>query len=139
MAKLVDLDTNCQVFSEIWGWRIHLGNFFSGSFTPVPFQYLWPKLVSAPKTVSNTLYPLGSAWQSELTDVRWMDDTSRLVNEWRRLMESNDIESDKLSIRFNLDLMENDPNKGNFMHGRITGEFLFIFRMYCFSSKKIGL
>lgn len=65
-AKLVDLDPEAQLFSEIWGWRIRVGNLFSADYTPVPFQYIWKKMVTRRRGDST----LGAAYQSVLSNIR---------------------------------------------------------------------
>ena len=119
LAKLVDLDTQAQTFSEIWGWRLRIGNFFSADFKPVAFQYLWAKLVEA-----ESLSPVAAAYQSVLYNIKWLDDTSSspLIEEWRTAMKNENINDTALSIRFNVDLYEKDSRKNSFTYGRITGK-----------------
>jgi hypothetical protein len=117
-AKMVDLDTQAQLFSEIWGWRIRIGDFFSADFTPVPLQYLWTKVSDSSGDNS-----FGAAYQSVLSNIRWIDTkSSPLIKEWRKTMKNSNIDSKKLSIRFNVDMYESDSGKSTFTYGRITGK-----------------
>lgn len=118
-GKLVDLDTQAQMFSEIWGWRIRVGNLFSADYTPVPFQYLWKKVAETPQFGS----PFGAAYQSVLTNIRWIDNetTSPFIQQLRKAMDNENITNDTLSIRLNVDIYQKNFEKDNFTTGRITG------------------
>ncbi|XP_068752704.1 uncharacterized protein [Montipora capricornis] len=119
-AKLVDLDTEAQLFSEIWGWRIRIGDFFSADFTPVPFQYIWKKMVNQ----TGGDHTLAAAYQSVLNNIRWIKNEkgdSPFVTELRNSMEDNNIDFNRLSIRLNVDMFEDHSSKDNFTTGRITG------------------
>ena len=119
---MVDLDTEAQVFSEIWGWRIRIGNLFSADFTPVPFQYMWKKMITKRGGDST----LGAAYQSVLSNIRWIDTTkdSPFIKQLQKAMNNANIDSDKLSIRLNIDMYQGNFKKENFTIGRITGRVL---------------
>ena len=119
---MVDLDTEAQVFSEIWGWRIRIGNMFSADYTPVPFQYMWKKMITKRGGDST----LGAACQSVLSDIRWIDTTSDspFINQLQKAMNNDNIESHKLSIRINMDMYQGNFEKENFTIGRVTGRVL---------------
>ena len=108
------------MFSEIWGWRIRIGNLFSADYTPVPFQYMWKKVAEAPEFAS----PYGAAYQSVLTNIRWIenDTTSPFIRQLRKAMDNENIRNDTLSIRLNVDLYQKNFEKDNFTTGRITGK-----------------
>lgn len=117
---MVDLDTEAQTFSEIWGWRIRIGNLFSADYTPVPFQYMWEKMATNRGGDSN----LGAVYQSVLSNIRWIDNGngSPFIKQLQNAMSNQcDITSDKLSIRFNVDIYQRNYEKNNFATGRITG------------------
>ena len=110
---MVDVDTQAQEkFSEIWGWRIRVGDWFSGTFTPVPVQQVWYKMHPA----IGKGYAKGAMFTSVLTDIEWTKKPNKLVKEF---LEHG--KPDKLSIHFNLDLFSRDTTWGNFSWGRITG------------------
>lgn len=116
---MVDLDTEAQTFSEIWGWRIRIGNLFSADYMPVPFQYMWKKMVTNRGGDST----LGAAYQSVLSNIRWIDNGngSPFIKQLQKAMTNFNITSDKLSIRFNVDMYQGNYEKNNFTTGRITG------------------
>lgn len=116
---MVDLDTEAQMFSEIWGWRIQIGNLFSANYTPVPFQYICEKVAETPQFGS----PHGAAYQSVLTNIRWIDNetTSCFIQQLRKAMNNENITKDALSIRLNVDIYQKNFEKDNFTTGRITG------------------
>ena len=117
VAKMVDLDTQAQRFSEIWGWRLQIGDFFSADYTPVPFQYAWSKLTCGGGNAS-----IGTVYQSVLSNIQWMDNSNRspFIKQLQDTMKNDNIESDKLSIRFNVDLygLLTEPE----ITGRIVGK-----------------
>lgn len=118
VAKIVDLDAQAQRFSEIWGWRLQIGDFFSADYTPVPFQYAWSKLTCGGGNAS-----IGTVYQSVLSNIQWMDNSNRspFIKQLQDTMKNDNIESDKLSIRFNIDLyglLTAEPK----ITGRIVGK-----------------
>ncbi|KAK3740673.1 hypothetical protein QZH41_019042, partial [Actinostola sp. cb2023] len=117
-AKLVDLDTQAQMFSEVWGWRIHINNYLSADFTPVPVQYTWKKMTK----VRGGVHSLGAVHQSVLSNIHWLDnnETSRFFNELQSMMGNSAVSSQKLSIRYNMDMYEGHRTKSNFTYGRIV-------------------
>ena len=116
MAKIVDLDTQAQLFSEIWGWRLQIGDFFSADYSPVPFQYAWSK-----RTCGGGNASIGTVYQSVLTNIQWIEYSSRspFIKQLQDTMKNDNIESDKLSIRFNVDLYGYSKPK---ITGRIVGK-----------------
>ena len=121
-AKLTDLDTEAQLFSEIWGWRLRFGDLFSANYAPVAFQYMWKKMVKDPRES----YTFGVAYQSVLSNIRWIDlenndNVSIFLTELQKAMKSENIDSSRLSIRLNVDMYQNDSTKNSFTTGRITG------------------
>ncbi|KXJ05087.1 hypothetical protein AC249_AIPGENE14166, partial [Exaiptasia diaphana] len=115
LAKCVDLDPQAQFFAKIWGWKLRIGDFFSADFTPTPSQYFWPKMIDGDSE--------GAVFQSVLTGLTWIHDkaTSPFIEEWKKEMNKRNVHSDKLSIRFNVDMYEDDFKKSTFTYGRITG------------------
>lgn len=114
-AKLADLDPQAHKFTEIWGWRVIVGKFFSADVQPVPFQHRWVKTANG----SGGEAEQGAAGQSQLTNITWNDNNvekSRILKELK-----SDITSGKLSIRFNVDSFNKFPQKPYFGWGRITG------------------
>ena len=58
----MDLDTQALCFGNL-GWKIRVGNYFSGYFNPVPFKYMWSKMRG-----KAGMPGLGAVYQSELLD-----------------------------------------------------------------------
>ena len=110
-AKLVDLDSQAQYFSEIWGWRLKVGKMFAGDFTPVPFQKMWRKM----KAGSSDSHALGAIYTSVLSNIEWINETEPIVKDLRA---SNPA---KLSIHFNVDLFSSESKWSNLSWGRIVG------------------
>lgn len=127
-GKMVDLDPDQQMVSELWGLTVSLGDTagsdsFTGDYTPAAFQDIWPA------------GPGGQAgfrvwYQSTITGVQWAGSLgSRLLSELQQASDG------VLSIKFMLDRYNahnpalangppNFPDPGNglaFTHGRIVG------------------
>lgn len=117
-AKIVDLDPQEQLVSEIWGWKIRVGNNFLGYFNPVPFKYLWQKMPNKTGMPS-----FGAVYQSELLDVEWNESSSSpdFFEQLKEAMGNDNINSHRLSIRFNVDMYVTDSEQSNFTTGRISG------------------
>ncbi len=121
-AKMVDLDAQAQLFSEIWGWRIRIGNLFSADYTTVPFQYIWTKMITNRKGD----FTFGATYQSVLSNIRWLDNRkeSPFIEQLQVAMNNDNIDSERLSIRFNLDMFENSRKDSKFLTGRVTGTLI---------------
>ncbi|KAL9985862.1 hypothetical protein ACROYT_G008311 [Oculina patagonica] len=118
-AKMVDLDSEAQLFSEIWGWRIRIENLFSADYAPVPLQYLWKKMI----TTRGGAFTLGSAYQSVLSNITWLNHgmDSPFFKQLQGAMKNDKIDSERLSIRFNVDMYQKESNESTFTMGRLTG------------------
>ncbi len=104
--KLVDLDTQQQLVSMIFGLQIRVGDSASGSvsgyFQPQPFNDLF------------TPGQNGAYYQSVLQDLTWSSNLASPV-----LQELRKISPDTLSIKFDLKIEKAVPKIG--MVGTITG------------------
>ncbi|WP_148597978.1 DUF4198 domain-containing protein [Aquisphaera giovannonii] len=113
-AKIVDLDPDQQLVSEIWGLRVRLGGPASGSldarYRVAAFCDLWPRAQQ-----STGDQPLGASYQSALEDIEWPQAPAS-----RFLADLHRASPDLLSIKFNLDGINLDqgPTLG---HGRVVG------------------
>jgi hypothetical protein len=81
-GKLVDLDPEQQMVSEIWGLQIRLGedgvpNSFQSEFEVAAFVDIWPRfLTGGPDSFFSAMY------QSVLSSIQWSSDTtSRFLQE----------------------------------------------------------
>jgi hypothetical protein len=98
-AKLVDLDTEQQLVSEIWGFQVRLGpaagpNTVVGDYTVAAFTDLWPRATAG----GGGDFALGAMYQSVLSNLTWSGGlTSRLLQELRA------SSPDSLSIKFMVD------------------------------------
>jgi hypothetical protein len=122
-GKLVDLDTEQQGCSQIWGWRVHLGRpgeapAFAGDFAVAAFSDLWLRARGNVQGDGR----FGAFWQSVLTGVTWDDaGSSRFLRELRAASITG-----MLSIRLNTDGYRDneeagDRNNPDFTSGRIVG------------------
>lgn len=104
--KIVDLDTQQQWVSMIFGLRIQIGDLASGSVSGT-FQ---------PQPLNDLFLPsqVGAYYQSVLQDLKWSPSPASPV-----LQELQRISPDALSIKFDLKAGDVDPRGG--MSGNITG------------------
>ena len=117
IAKLVDLDSEQQMVSEIYGFQVALGTpsgsaAFVGDFEVAAFSDIWFRAVGG----GGGDAPMGAFYQSVLTNIQWGD-----VSNSRFLEQLMTASPDLLSIKFNLDGINMDSNSPNFTLGRIVG------------------
>jgi hypothetical protein len=118
-GKLVDLDPQQQLVSEIWGMALRLtddGNpaYFNGQYAVAAFNNAWirQKENSAPNDQK-----IGAAYQSVLENVVWSD-----VNVSPLLQALREASADGLlSVQFNVYGYGRDPAIPRYTLGRITG------------------
>ncbi len=115
MAKIVDIDTACQLVPEIWGLKVKVPGFFVGEMVPTPLTEFWARQLG---TVGDS--GMGGIYQSVVKNVVWEEkfNTSTSVMQMKETMEK--INSSELSIIFYLDLYNGGENI-NFSVGRIIG------------------
>lgn len=120
-AKIVDLDSQNQQVSELWGFQVNVGNLaggnaFSANYKVAPFDDLWfARVPSHPGDSGASAY-----YQSILNDIEW----SQYLNSpiLLALKEAATTNGNRLSIRFTVDGFNGDYNTENFGYGRIVGE-----------------
>ncbi|MEM7130275.1 MAG: ferritin-like domain-containing protein [Chloroflexota bacterium] len=122
-AKLVDLDTEQQMVSEIWGMKINLGSaknppFLQSDFAVAPFAAIWKRYPDGkPDSLFSAIY------QSVLTSLVWLDgvdsgqDVPKFLQELRKLNPA----FNQLSIKFTVDGYDDTLNSPTFGLGRIVG------------------
>lgn len=118
-GKLVDLDPEQQMVSQIWGFQISVGHVidgfgFQGNFDVTPFAEIWGRYPEGHPDSNFSAY-----YQSILSSVEWsggMADSPILG----RLYELSKDKS-KLSIKFTVDSMDQDRTSPTFSLGRVIG------------------
>lgn len=117
-GKLVDLDPQQQMVSEIWGMQVRLldaarRQLFSGEYKPGPFCNLWKRQqTGVPRDQQ-----LAANYQSVLDAMAWDDlIESRLL---RALREASD--DDRLSIAFNVYGYGRDATIPRYTMGHVVG------------------
>lgn len=118
-AKLVDLDSEQQLVSEIWGLQVRIadtnGNqFLCGDFKPAAFFDIWDRAIGAS---SGGDVDAGATYQSVLTNLQWGDVSGSAFLTALKNAASDGI----LSIKFNMDGINLDYTSPDFMCGRIVG------------------
>ena len=122
-GKIVDLDLQQQLVSEIWGLQIRIAdrhgeNLFTGDFLEAPFFDLWDRAALGGGGDSDG----GAAYQSTLQNLVWGEvSRSPFLTQLKALVESESARTGSLSIKFNLDGINLDFRSPNFMCGRIAG------------------
>ncbi|MCY7297257.1 hypothetical protein [Alteromonas sp. a30] len=118
-AKMVDLDPQMQLVSEIWGLTMRLTDgktphFFEGKFLPAPFRDI------SFTRIENSAGDIGASaiYQSVLEDLTWVDtDSSPFLQELKALSEK----VGKLSVRmmvYGYNMTHSDPE---FTLGQVSG------------------
>lgn len=118
-AKLVDLDPEQQLVSEIWGLVVRIADrhgctLLEGQFEPAAFMDIWDR---ATGQVQSGDADAGSYYQSVLTGLRWGDVSGSPFLQALQAAASDGL----LSIKFNVDSFNLSYNSPEFMCGRIVG------------------
>ncbi len=114
-AKLVDLDTEQQMVSTIFGLQVQVGSAasgtFVGTFQPVPFMDIFMRILGiGPDTVFSAYY------QSVLESVQWSPSPASPI-----LQALQKVSPNTLSIKFVVDDFQDDSSSPNFTLGRVAG------------------
>jgi hypothetical protein len=122
-AKLVDLDTQQQMVSEVWGLQVFVGQTqnsfgFSGNFEVAAFADIWVRYPSGgPDSYYSAFY------QSVLDSIQWAGaeltgtGNSRFLTELAVTIGA----ANRLSIKFTVDGYDDDSSSPTFTFGRIVG------------------
>lgn len=118
-AKLVDLDSEQQLVSEIWGLQVRIAdangnNLLVSDFEAAAFADIWDRAMGQE---AGGDVDAGAMYQSVLTNLQWSD-----VSGSKFLTKLQEAASDGLlSIKFNVDNINMDNTSPSFMCGRIVG------------------
>jgi hypothetical protein len=117
-GKLVDLDPQQQMCSEIWSLIVRLTDgtldSFAGPFETAAFYDLWQR---AMERGNPRQQPLSAVYQSIIAPLAWGDTSgSRFLTELREAATDG-----MLSIKFNVDGYDRDSTLPTFTLGRIVG------------------
>ena len=116
-AKIVDLDPEQQLVSEIWGLEVRIadadGNtLVRGAFETAAFADIWDRSAGGGGDIGG-----GAAYQSVLTNLEWGD-----VGRSPFLLALKGEATDGLlSIKFNVDGYNMDSSSPRFASGRLVG------------------
>ncbi len=118
-AKLVDLDSEQQLVSEIWGLLVRIadpqGNtILAGDFEPAAFADIWDRATGGG---GGGDIGAGAMYQSVLRNLHWGDVSASPFLSVLRTAASGGL----LSIKFNVDGLNMDFTSPDFMCGRIVG------------------
>ncbi|MFZ2753929.1 MAG: hypothetical protein WAZ48_10845, partial [Lysobacteraceae bacterium] len=117
-AKLVDLDSEQQLVSEIWGLQVRIAKadgttLLLADFEPAAFIDIWDR--STDSAGGDTI--AGAMYQSVLSNLQWSDVSSSPFLTALQAAASDGV----LSIKFNVDSFNLDFTSPEFMTGRIAG------------------
>ena len=119
-AKMVDLDSEQQLVSEIWGLQLRIadgkGNsLLSGDFEPAAFMDLWDRGLNPGQGGDANG---GAMYQSVLRNLRWGDlGASKFLQALKKEGDASGL----LSVKFNVDGINLDFTSTDFMCGRAVG------------------
>ncbi|MEY2484246.1 MAG: hypothetical protein QOK24_2774 [Verrucomicrobiota bacterium] len=118
-AKLVDLDSEQQLVSEIWGLQVRItdaqGNtLLRGDYDPAAFIDIWDRAIGSS---SGGDVDAGAMYQSVLRNLWWGDVSA---SPFLMALQSAAVDG-LLSIKFNVDSLNLDFTSDDFMCGRIVG------------------
>jgi hypothetical protein len=117
-AKLVDLDSEQQLVSTIWGLEMRICdaagvNLLRGTFEPAAFMDIWTRSFAS----SGGDNSAAAMYQSQLSRLEWGDVTqSPFLSALRTAAKDG-----HLSVKFNVDGVNLKFGDPDFLRGRITG------------------
>jgi hypothetical protein len=117
-GKIVDLDSQQQSVSELWGLIVRIvgldgTNMMKGDYEVAPFTNLWFS-----RSVDQVTDGAAAAlYQSVIKNITWNDGFSNS----RYLNELKSVSPDQLSIQFTVDRYNGDNTSPQFTLGRIAG------------------
>lgn len=117
-GKLVDLDPQQQMVSQIWGFKVVVGEpanglGFGGDFEVAPFADIWFRVPSGSPDSC-----FGAFYQSVLNVTDWAAQAdSRFLTE----LAAGGTQPQQLSIRFNVDGYDDNWDSMDFTFGRVVG------------------
>ena len=116
-GKLVDLDSEQQLVSEVWGLEVRIctadgTTLMRGKFEPAAFVEIWDRATGGGGDVGG-----GTMYQSVVSALEWADVSGSLfLQELRQRAQSG-----LLSIKFNVDGYNLNLQSPEFTRGRIVG------------------
>jgi hypothetical protein len=118
-AKMVDLDSEQQLVSTIWGLQVRITDaagvsLLQGDFEPAAFADIWDR---ATGSGGGGDIGAGAMYQSVLTNLRWGDLSASPFLQSLRAAAADGL----LSIKFNVDGLNMDFKAPDFMCGRVVG------------------
>ncbi len=120
-GKMVDLDPQMQMVSEIWGLTMRLtdgktSGFFEGQFLPAPFRDI---LFGRQQGGAGGDQTAAAIYQSVLSGLSWVDDTgkSRFLRELKEMAGN----TGDLSVRMMVYSYNMDNKNAEFTIGRVSG------------------
>lgn len=120
-AKLVDLDSEQQLVSEIWGLQMRItdaagSTLVSGDYLPAAFIDIWDRATQAGPDAGDIT--AGATYQSVLENLQWGDVSgSAFLTALQQAAEA----TGRLSVKFNVDGLNMDFTSPDFMCGRVVG------------------
>lgn len=120
-GKLVDLDAEQQMVSEIWGFQVLLGQpangfGFRSDFQVTPFADIW---VRYPQGQPDSFF--SAFYQGLLNVTEWAGEGgSRFLNELKELAAASKTPT-QFSIKFTVDGYNDDSTTNEFTFGRVVG------------------
>ena len=118
-AKIVDLDPEQQMVSEIWGLEVRISRadgttLMRGRYEPAAFMDIWDRATGAG---AGGDIGGGTMWQSVLTDLEWGDVSASPFLAALKQAAGDGL----LSIKLNVDGYSMDPSSAEFTRGRVVG------------------
>lgn len=116
-AKIVDLDPEQQLVSEVWGMQVRISladgtSLLRARYETAAFADIWDRAAGGGGDIG-----AGAMYQSVLTDLEWGDISSSIFLKTLRQASQDGL----LSIKFNVDGYNMDFNSPEFTRGRVVG------------------
>jgi hypothetical protein len=119
-AKMVDLDPEQQMVSQIWGLQVRLctaagANVLRSDFDLTSFTEIWVRdITDSPRKVGDSVF--SAMYQTTLSNLEWFD-----IGGSHFLEHLQQQSGDGLSIKFNVDGYDMVWGSPTFTYGRVVG------------------
>ncbi|XP_019648076.1 PREDICTED: uncharacterized protein LOC109488316 isoform X2 [Branchiostoma belcheri] len=121
-GKLVDLDTDDQTQSQIWGLQVGVDGFFKGDFTPRSFNHMHDACEGLKCPTVSGMTRFSAIFFSTLQNVQWVEESLSEHSEFvKQVMSLRCKPGFQLHIKLNVYNMIVVSESPDFPYGRVTG------------------
>ncbi|XP_078573081.1 uncharacterized protein LOC144859943 [Branchiostoma floridae x Branchiostoma japonicum] len=121
-GKLVDLDTDNQDQSQLWGLVVGVDGFLKGDFVPRSFNHMHDACTGLGCNSIVAFTRLIAVWVSTLQNVKWVDGPLAKQSDFiQQVMALRCMPGFQLHVKLNVYNMRVAPKSEDYLYGRVVG------------------